>query len=473
MEALKYLKDSVLSVVPFFIVLLVLMLISGGFVFMDYVVLTISSLIMLVGMFLLFSSIKASLEDALSLLVPALLKHSVFVILVVIFVFMFFSFLVEPNVVVFAKQFSSFASSSVLFFVVVVSLSASVFLLLSILRCVVKIPAKTAFLILYLLFFISFIFLDDMNLGAVTDSAGAATGLITVPFITSISSAIVRNINSSENDSYGHLAFSSLGVLLFVALYLMLFPSSPGVGTSSSNTGVFLSLLKSVLSSFLSLIPFAVVYFILQFTLLSSSRYVYRTRIFGFVFMSLGIILIFSSSSLFVSLVSRIADGVFKMGFVATLIIGTILGLITAFAEPSCSVFAINIENVTSGRINRVLIRIAIALGLSLTMAVFIIRLYYPFSLKVFFLFMYALILTLMFFTHPMFIGIAFDAGAVGAGVMSGVVLLPYILQIGENLPNSSTGFGIIGGVVSFPILITEILGIIYRIKINKSQKGE
>ena len=72
-----------------------------------------------------------------------------------------------------------------------------------------------------------------------------------------------------------------------------------------------------------------------------------------------------------------------------------------------------------------------------------------------------------------MFIGIAFDAGAVGAGVMSGVVLLPYILQIGENLPNSSTGFGIIGGVVSFPILITEILGIIYRIKINKSQKGE
>ena len=78
MEALKYLKDSVLSVVPFFIVLLVLMLISGGFVFMDYAVLTISSLIMLVGMFLLFSSIKASLEDALSLLVSALLKHFFF-----------------------------------------------------------------------------------------------------------------------------------------------------------------------------------------------------------------------------------------------------------------------------------------------------------------------------------------------------------------------------------------------------------
>lgn len=473
MEALKYLKDSVFSVVPFYIVLFILMLISGGFAFIDYVFLTLSSFIMLCGMFFLFPGIKASLDDALPIITTSLLKkRSVFTTLFVIFIFAFSSVLAEPNVRVFAQQFNSFTGSSVLFFTVVVSLAAALFLLLSAARCVFKFSVKITILILYLLLFISFAFLDDFNLGAVMDSGGAATGLITVPFITSVGTSFVRALNSSsENDSYGHLAVSSTGVLLFVALYLILFSASGSGGAAASDVSYFKTFFKSLITSFVGLLPFALVYFVLQFKLLSSSRYIYRTRIFGFVFMSLGVVLIFSSTSLFVPLVTRIATGISDMGFTAVISVGVILGVITSFAEPSVSVFALSIENATSGRIKKLLITFSVAIGLALTMAVFIIRLYHPFSLKLFFLIMYALLLLLMFFTHPMFVGIAFDSGSVGAGVMSGVVLLPYILGVGANLPYSSDGFGVIGGIVSFPILITEILGIIYKVKINKSEK--
>lgn len=472
---MKYLKDSIFAVVPFYIVLFILMLISGTFVLTDYITLTISSLFMLLGMFLLFPGSKATLDDALPSLTDALLKkHSVWSTLLIIFVFTFSSVLSEPNVRVFTEQFVSSNGGSIFLFTLVVSLAAALFLLLSILRCVVKVSLRLSLVIVYLLFFITFIFLDDVNLGAVLDSAGAATGLITVPFITSISAAFVRSLDSStDSDAYGHLAISSTGVLLLVALYLILFPSNGGSISDEATLSIFKTFINSSLTSLLGIVPFALVYFILWFSLLSSSSYVKRTRVFGFVFMALGVILIFSASSLFVPLVTRLGEGIFKMGMGATVTVGIILGIITALAEPSVSLFADGIENTTSGRIKKNLIVVSIALGLAFTMAVFIIRLYYPFSLKIFFLAMYIVLLILMFFTHPMFIGIAFDSGAVGAGVMSGVILLPYVLSISSLLPNASSGFGLIGGIVAFPILITEILGIIYKVKVRKAENGD
>ena len=112
---------------------------------------------------------------------------------------------------------------------------------------------------------------------------------------------------------------------------------------------------------------------------------------------------------------------------------------------------------------------LAIGLGLALTMGVFITKMYVQFSTRWFFLAMYALILILMFFTDKLFVGIAFDAGSAGAGVMSGVVLLPFVLTIANLSPNATSlsGFGVVGGVVTFPILICEVLGIIYSYKVK------
>lgn len=475
MELFKYLKSSLSSVVPFFIVLLMSYFLLLPPKVSEVVSLFVATFIMIVGMTMFFPGIKASIEDGLPPLTDNLVdNHSKTFIFAFMFLFCFVATLSEPNVIVFASQFAAMVKgSSAVFLTLVVAFSCSLFFILSILRLLLHISMKWVFLIFYILFFAIVLFMDDAKMSIALDSGGAATGLITVPFISMFGLTFASHLEKSkEEDRFGFSGISCLGVLLFVVGYLFLTPiSSSGVNEDIVQS-VFMQYMNHFLIIIVAFLPFALVYFITQFVLLKYKGYMLRSKIFGFIFMFLGVMLIATSATVtYIPFVEKIALSLANVGEWAVLFLGCIFGFLSAFLEPSVVVLAKNIEKELNGRVSYILIVVAIGIALAFTMLCFLLKVYHPFDIKVFFISVYALILILMFFTDPLFVGIAFDAGAAGAGVMSGVILLPYVLAVSSKLSTSSlSGFGVIGGVVAFPILITEVLGIIYKLKIGKGK---
>ena len=473
MELIKYLKSSLSSVIPFFAVLLLSYFLLLPPSVSEVVSLVISTAIMIVGMIMFFPGLKASIEDGLPLLTDNLIeKHSKAFLFVFMFLLCFVATLSEPNVIVFALQFASMVrGSSAAFLTLIVAFSCSLFFIFSILRLLLHIPMRLVFLVFYVLFFVVVSFMDDAALSIALDSGGAATGLITVPFISLFGLTFASHLqNSKDSDKFGFSGISSLGVLLFVVLYLCFTP----ISTTSTEVVAGGSLFSLYINSFLSTLkmvnPFALLYLVSELFLLKHRGFMLRSKLFGFVFMVLGVMLLTSSATVvYIPFVEKIAEAIAQKGKWFTVLLGALFGLLSAFLEPSVMVLAKNIEKELNGRVSHILIVAAVGVALAFTMICFLIRVYHPFNIKVFFIAVYAVILILMFFTDSLFVGIAFDAGAAGAGLMSGVILLPYVLKVAFLYSSSSlSGFGVIGGVVAFPILITEILGIVYRYKVTK-----
>ncbi len=81
--------------------------------------------------------------------------------------------------------------------------------------------------------------------------------------------------------------------------------------------------------------------------------------------------------------------------------------------------------------------------------------------------------LLLMFFVPSIFTSLAFDSGGVASGPMTSAFLLPIMLEFATGSSgNALSGFGLIGIVGMSPIIVIQLLGLIYRIDLSiKTQK--
>ena len=83
--------------------------------------------------------------------------------------------------------------------------------------------------------------------------------------------------------------------------------------------------------------------------------------------------------------------------------------------------------------------------------------------------------LLLMIKTPGLFSAIGFDSGGVATGPMSSAFLLPLAMGAasGSTASSLSASFGMIAMIAMMPILLIEILGIIYQTRVNKAERGE
>ena len=79
----------------------------------------------------------------------------------------------------------------------------------------------------------------------------------------------------------------------------------------------------------------------------------------------------------------------------------------------------------------------------------------------------YVIALALSFFVPKIFTGIAFDSGGVASGPMTATFLLPFAMGACQKLGGNilSDAFGTIGTVALVPLIVLQILGLIYKIK--------
>lgn len=150
------------------------------------------------------------------------------------------------------------------------------------------------------------------------------------------------------------------------------------------------------------------------------------------------------------------------------------MGFFILLAEPSVHVLTKQIKELTSGSISTKVLLFSMSIGTGIAVGLALFRVLYQLSLYYFLIPGYAIALFLTFFAPRIFTSIAFDSGGVASGPMTATFLLPLALGAaaasgGDILKDA---FGIVALATMMPLIVIQLLGILYKLKLGKMQES-
>lgn len=410
----------------------------------------------------------------------AKLNKMVFVLLFG-FIFGVLATAAEPAVTVLAGHISKISPAiNAVFFVFLLSFGTGIFVGLGIYRIIRNIDIKYIFLTLYLIIFILVIFVPNQYVSLGFDAGGAATGAVSVPFILSLGLGISHTMSKSKSndESFGIIGLAVAGSIISVFVFGIINGRSP---TNPYTPEVIVSveklLLDNLLSVAISILPIVLIFLVFQFFFIKLPKKQIRLIVLSsfVVFVGLYIFLTgigygFSFAGKYIG--EKFTDparpGYFKFFLIP---VGFALGFAITVTEPAVLVLSNQVEELTNGHIQKKVIKYAlgIAIGLSGTLA--IIRILLNINILWFLVPLYAAAAVLLFFTPKLFIGLAFDSGGAAAGAITSAYLTPLGLGASQSLGQDAltSGFGIVAFITGTPLIIIQVLGILYDRKMKKA----
>ena len=172
--------------------------------------------------------------------------------------------------------------------------------------------------------------------------------------------------------------------------------------------------------------------------------------------------------------------GYFKMGYMLgtnfhninhllIIIIGGVFGYFITKIEPSLKVLINYVNDVTNGSIKDKFLEKFLCIGVSLSVILSLLRVLNGVDVMYFLIPTYFLALFLAFFTPTNFLAIAFDSGGVVAGSITSSFLLPMLIGVASNIGINylKEAFGVLSLISIIPVIILEIVGLIYQVEVN------
>jgi len=152
--------------------------------------------------------------------------------------------------------------------------------------------------------------------------------------------------------------------------------------------------------------------------------------------------------------------------------VGVIFGAIVVFSEPAVWVLTEQIEDVSEGTIKKNVLLFTLAIGVAIAIGLSLTRVIFGFSIWYLILPGYALALILMFFCPPIFTAIAFDSGGVASGPMTSTFILSFTIGAATAFGGNpiTDAFGVIAMVAMMPLIVIQILGILFNLKKKKAE---
>ena len=384
----------------------------------------------------------------------------------------------EPDLTVLAAQVPAFPNSVLIFSV---AAGVGLFLVLGLLRIVLRRRLNQMLLVLYAIVFLLAIFADNDFLPVAFDSGGVTTGPITVPFILAlgVGVAAVRGGQSAEEDSFGLVALCSIGPILAVLVLAMFFDptSSQYAAETPALLAAWEDVLPALLSAFphylrevsLALLPILLVFAIFQiFWLKLPARRLLR-MVSGIVYTLAGLCLFLTAVN-----VGFLPVGYALGGRLAALSanwvivpLAMLMGFFIVRAEPAVHVLNEQVSEITDGVIGKRTMLYTLSLGVAASLGLAMTRLLTGLSIWYFVLPGYALALGMSFFVPRVFTAIAFDSGGVASGPMTATFLLPFALGAVEALGGNpmADAFGLVAMVAMTPLIAIQALALIYAIR--------
>ena len=476
MQLLKKFRNIFLALVPIMAVVLIIHLFFYNIATEILIKFFISVLLICIGDVLFLTGVDSTIMPMGELMVSSVNKASKFVVFVVFaVVFGFCATIAEPDVTILTEQISmANIGISKNLFIFFIGAGVGLFLALGILKLIKNIELKYIYLILFALIFLLGTQVKSEHLAIAFDAGGATTGIITAPFLLAIANGISNRFTMSDkkNEVFGMVGLASFGPVIAVLLFFIFFGSNVDNGTiSAENLNLFLTVLSN---SALAIIPLAVVFLIYDLLLIKLPIKRKLRFLFGLLVTFIGLCLfLFGIEFGIAGIGTEIGNFVATLSPAVIIIFCIILGFIITFTEPSVVVLAKQVQSVTKGNIPYVLVMFAIAISMSVAITLSALKIIYQINFFYIILIGYALALILMFFVPSIFTGLAFDSGGVASGPMTSAFVLPIMIALASQTTSSVDGFGLIGIVGMCPIVIIQLLGLIFNFVVMHNNKKE
>ncbi len=379
----------------------------------------------------------------------------------------------EPDLAVLARQVPAIPDSVLIF---TVAAGVGFFLVLAMLRTLFKVKLGHLLIFFYALVFGVALFAPKSFLAVAFDSGGVTTGPITVPFIMAlgIGMASTRGDSTSQEDSFGMVALSSVGPILTVLILGICYnPSSAeyvAVTAPEVHTSVELGRsfaqgaphhAKEVLSA---IFPMGVVLALLQLCTRAFGKRQLIKVLVGLGYTLLGLIMFLTGVNIGFMPAGHFLGSALALSPApwSLILLGMVMGWYIVAAEPAVHVLNRQVEEITSGAVSQQAMQRSLSLGVAVSIGLSMARILWGIPLFWFVLPGYALALGLSLVVPPIFTGIAFDSGGVASGPMTATFLLPFAMGACEALGGDilSDAFGIVALVAMTPLVTIQLLGL-------------
>ena len=401
-------------------------------------------------------------------------SKKIWLILIVGFIIGTIVTVAEPDLLVLAEQLTSIPTHLL---ILIISVGVGLCVMLASARSLFGLNLNILLIIGFIIIFILMFFVPVDFIPVAFDSGGVTTGTMSVPFILTLGMGLVssRIDKKAKEESFGLIALASTGPIIMVML-LGLFTNyesgltfDSSIYTNYNLSNYLIQLVDCFKDVLVSIFPILVVFFIYQGLTKRVKKKEFRKILLGTLITILGLTIFLVASNVgFLNMGYYIGNYFSIIGYKEILIpIIMLLSFFIAIAEPAVVILLDQIEEFTAGGISNNLLKVALALGVSIASGLALHRAFTGTSFMLYAFIGYGIALGLTFFIPKVFTAIAFDAGGATGGSLTTTFLLPIVIgscvALGGNVYTDA--FGLASMVSLVPIITVEIVGLIYDVK--------
>lgn len=413
--------------------------------------------------------------------------QKLWIIIPVFFVVGLFITISEPDLQVFAGYIYSNDLAEYWILIIFVGVGVGFFLVVAFLRTVLGIKLKYILLASYLTVFVMAFFVPLNFVPLAFDSGGVTTGPMSVPFIIAIGTGIasIRTDKGADDDGFGLTALCSVGPILAVMIMALVMgtgeinPSGGEIVPIENSQQLIASLGKEfptyMLEVLIALLPIIVFFFIFYFAGARVGEIQLKKIIIGMIYTYVGLVLFlvgvnFGFSPIGTFIGKAIGEKSYNWIIVP---IGMVIGFFVVAAEPAVHVLTKQVYEITSGRIPKKALLFSLMAGVAVSIGLAMLRILLHINILYFLIPCYVIALIMAFIVPDIFTAIAFDSGGVASGAMAAGFIIPLAIGVCEAVGGNvaTEGFGVVAMVAMTPLVTIQILGLIYKIKVNKINK--
>jgi len=490
----KILKEKIMeafsAVLPITVIVLILSIILVPMPSGIILVFLVGAALLVIGMgFFMLGADMAMMPMGEGVGVELTKSSNLLLLIPVSFIIGFIISIAEPDLQVLGRQTPTIPAWIL---ISTVSLGVGLFLALSLVRIIFKIPFSIFLLIFYgIVFAIALLAPDTIKpfIPVGFDSGGVTTGPITTPFILAVGmgAASLRADKDSQNDSFGLVAMCSVGPIMAVLLLGVFYrPEAVNIvpailqeaATSMDVARLFIFQIPVFLREVSLALGAVIVCFVFfqMFTRRYKKHQLIRIAV-GFVYTMIGLVLFLTGVNVGFFPVGKLlgyqlASSQFKWILVP---LGTLVGYFIVAAEPAVHVLNKQVEEISGGSISQKMMMRGLAIGMAAALTITMLRILIRIPIMWILIPGYSIAIILTFFVPKIFTGIAFDSGGVSSGPMSSTFLLPLAMGTCEGVGGDLMidAFGIVAMVAMTPLIVIQLMGLIYSLKQKEASKME
>lgn len=476
----EQLYSSIKSILPITLIILGISLISfnSGLISLLPSFL-IGSLLLIIGMTFFNLGVDISMVEIGSRIGNNLTKKKTIpLILMFSFIIGFIVTIAEPDLSVLASQVPSISDDLL---INSVGLGVGIFLLFAVFRLLFQLNFSLILAIFCIIAFVLAFFTPLEFVPLAFDAGGVTTGPLSVPFIIALGAGLAfkRRDKKKKEDTFGMISFCSIGPVIVVLILGIIFNAKSNFNPYNipdySTIGELFRLFINVLPNFLydvleSFSPIVIFFLVYNFLFLKLNKKILLKIFKGLVYTYIGLTMFLWGINVGFLPIGYMIGKTMSNLELLLVPIGMVIGYFIVISEPAVGVLTEQIEELTNGNIKRKVLNVSLSIAVSLATGLAVLHAITGISIIWFLLPGYAIALILSLFVPQIFTAIAFDSGGVASGTMSATFLLPFVIGISEALGRNvlTDAFGLIAIVATTPLVVIQIVGLIYKLKTKK-----